>query len=252
MRFSQCFFVPVALFAAAASTGCTLYTHPIEVDAEVASDFEAADEPADDPALVTFRTTLNPYGQWLDVPVCGRRLGRVWRPDPRVVGPGFAPYRTGGEWVATDAGWSFESDWDWGWAPFHYGRWCSDASFGWVWVPGTQWASAWVDWRVGGGFIGWAPLPPRGVRLSDDHFFFVERPRFAGQRVTHYGLPPERVREAQRVARPVRTVVDHRTHRAPAGPAVNEVPAPDGGPVRPVHVAPPARGRVDRVIIRRH
>jgi len=27
-------------------------------------------------------------------------------------------------------------------------------------VPHTQWAPAWVSWRQGAGYVGWAPLPP--------------------------------------------------------------------------------------------
>ncbi len=34
-----------------------------------------------------------------------------------------------------------------------------------MWFPGTDldWGPAWVSWRTGGDYIGWAPLPPRGV-----------------------------------------------------------------------------------------
>ena len=31
------------------------------------------------------------------------------------------------------------------------------------WVPGYEWGPAWVSWRFGGGYVGWAPLPPRAV-----------------------------------------------------------------------------------------
>src|SRR3977135_729720 len=33
---------------------------------------------------------------------------------------------------------------------------------GWVWVPGDQWAPAWVSWRQTDDedYVGWAPLPP--------------------------------------------------------------------------------------------
>ena len=49
---------------------------------------------------------------------------------------------------------------DWGWVVYHYGRWAHDRGLGWFWVPGDEWAPAWVDWRYGGDDIGWAPLPP--------------------------------------------------------------------------------------------
>jgi hypothetical protein len=37
---------------------------------------------------------------------------------------------------------------------------------GWVWVPGDEWAPAWVEWRVGGGLVGWVPLGPQGVATA--------------------------------------------------------------------------------------
>jgi hypothetical protein len=57
----------------------------------------------------------------------------------------------------------------WGDVTYHYGRWYDAPSNGWVWIPGTTWAPAWVAWREGGGYCGWAPLPPQagfGMRYS--------------------------------------------------------------------------------------
>ena len=31
---------------------------------------------------------------------------------------------------------------------------------GWCWIPGTTWGPAWVNWRWGGGYVGWAPMAP--------------------------------------------------------------------------------------------
>jgi hypothetical protein len=45
-------------------------------------------------------------------------------------------------------------------------------------VPGIEWAPAWVSWRVGGGYCGWAPLAPHGVVLAPSLFVFVELHRF--------------------------------------------------------------------------
>jgi hypothetical protein len=49
-------------------------------------------------------------------------------------------------------------------------------------VPGIEWAPAWVSWRVGGGYVGWAPLPPRGAVVAaigvPSPFVFVQTSRF--------------------------------------------------------------------------
>ncbi|HEX4138962.1 MAG TPA: DUF6600 domain-containing protein, partial [Candidatus Methylacidiphilales bacterium] len=42
-----------------------------------------------------------------------------------------------------------------------------------VWVPGYTWAPAWVSWRYGDGYVGWAPLPPdslAGIDYSGDGY----------------------------------------------------------------------------------
>jgi len=41
---------------------------------------------------------------------------------------------------------------------------------GWVWVPGYEWAPAWVSWRYGDEYVGWAPLPPAAVWISSVGF----------------------------------------------------------------------------------
>ncbi len=100
-----------------------------------------------------FYSSLSPYGDWVNV----GDYGMCWRPSG--VGADWQPY-TFGHWVWTDYGWTWVSGYSWGWAPFHYGRWFVDPAYGWVWVPGYVWAPAWVEWRWGGGYCGWAPLPP--------------------------------------------------------------------------------------------
>lgn len=100
-----------------------------------------------------FYSSLAPYGQW----VSAGSLGMCWRPSG--MRGDWAPY-TSGHWVWSDYGWTWVSNYPWGWAPFHYGRWVIDSNFGWIWVPGYVWGPAWVQWRWGGGYCGWAPLPP--------------------------------------------------------------------------------------------
>ncbi|HET9430162.1 MAG TPA: DUF6600 domain-containing protein [Chitinophagaceae bacterium] len=102
---------------------------------------------------------MSPYGRWIDY----TEYGFVWVPN---VGHGFRPYSTNGHWVWTDNyQWMWVSGYDWGWAPFHYGRWLFDPFYGWIWVPGYEWSPAWVAWRSGGDYYGWAPLWP-GVHIS--------------------------------------------------------------------------------------
>ncbi len=54
----------------------------------------------------------------------------------------------------TEYGNTWVSDYDWGWAPFHYGRWVNNRYNEWVWIPDTVWSPAWVSWRSGGGYYG--------------------------------------------------------------------------------------------------
>jgi|GEM_PF-1609082 len=100
-----------------------------------------------------FYDELSPYGVWVN----DAQYGYVWVPD---AGAGFQPYYTNGHWVMTEYGNTWVSGYAWGWAPFHYGRWLYDAFYGWVWVPGYDWGPAWVYWRYGAGYYGWAPLTP--------------------------------------------------------------------------------------------
>jgi len=116
--------------------------------------------------FAVFYDRLRPYGSWVTV----EEYGQVWVPGG--VGPDWRPY-VDGHWLYTEDGWLWVSDYEWGWAPFHYGRWARHARYRWVWIPGSVWAPAWVAWRHGGDVVGWAPLGPRarwqnGVGLVDD------------------------------------------------------------------------------------
>jgi hypothetical protein len=107
----------------------------------------------------TFYTALNPYGRWIDDP----QYGHVWICNDA----GFRPYYNDGHWEYTSYGWTWVSDYPWGWAPFHYGRWANINGYGWGWVPGYDWAPAWVSWCDAGDYYGWAPLGPGlGISIS--------------------------------------------------------------------------------------
>lgn len=148
-------------------------------------------EPVVTPAVSVgfFVERLGRHGRWVTVAT----YGQVWVPSG--VAAGWRPYSLG-HWVYTDAyGWTWVSDEPFGWATYHYGRWVFLEPQGWVWVPGTVWGPAWVMWRTGGGYVGWAPMPPEAVvapvpvshtevninininvekRIRHDHWVFVE------------------------------------------------------------------------------
>jgi Family of unknown function (DUF6600) len=99
-------------------------------------------------------------GNWIEV----EGYGYGWQPDVAVNDQNWRPYADG-YWAYTDDGWTWVSYEDFGWATYHYGRWANLTDYGWTWFPGSDldWGPAWVSWRTGGDYVGWAPLPPRGV-----------------------------------------------------------------------------------------
>jgi hypothetical protein len=137
--------------------------------------------PASQISVTYFYNSLADEGEWFPDPNYG------WCWTPYDVSADWRPY-SDGHWEYTDYGWSWASDEPWGWATYHYGRWFFDDSYGWAWVPGTEWAPAWVAWRYGDDYVGWAPLPPganwdasAGLAFTDedeiqaDHWCFVPR-----------------------------------------------------------------------------
>lgn len=102
-------------------------------------------------------------GNWIEA----GDYGYGWQPDVATSDPNWRPYADG-YWAYTDVGWAWVSYEDFGWATYHYGRWANLADYGWVWFPGSdlEWGPAWVSWRTGGDYVGWAPLPPRGPGIA--------------------------------------------------------------------------------------
>jgi hypothetical protein len=134
-----------------------------------------------------FQNELSRYGRWMHSP----RYGQVWIYNE----PGFRPYYTNGYWDYTDFGWAWVSNYDWGWAPFHYGRWELDPMYGWIWIPGYDWAPAWVSWSESGDYYGWAPLG-YGVNINIsigavpyDRWVFCSRPYMNSPRFRDYCAP---------------------------------------------------------------
>ena len=148
-----------------------------------------------DEDISSFYDDLASYGTWVEVDP----YGWVWCPDD--VPSAWQPY-TVGSWIYTDDGWFWFAEDPWGSVPYHYGRWTIDHHHGWVWVPGYVWAPAWVAWRYGSGWVGWAPLPPDvsweihvGIVFSSfelDHH--IDRHHWAFTRAQDFGTHRTRIR----------------------------------------------------------
>lgn len=143
-----------------------------------------------------YQDQLSPYGRWIVDP----RYGSCWIPNANFTPVGWQPY-TVGHWVYTDDGSSYwvcdGEEGAWGNITYHYGQWVFTADYGWIWVPGTVWAPAWVAWREGGGYCGWAVLPPEACQgdvtvvvvdryCPPDRFVFVDERNFGEPRINRH------------------------------------------------------------------
>jgi hypothetical protein len=140
--------------------------------------------PDESASFQTFYDGLAPQGTWMQ----SSDFGYVWQ--PAVNDPNWAPY-TNGHWVYTNVGWTWVSDEPWGWATYHYGRWVNLDGTGWCWVPGYTWAPAWVSWRYGAGYCGWAPLPPAsfvGIDYGGDDVQVSAVFHIGGDCDSYYGI----------------------------------------------------------------
>lgn len=129
----------------------------LPVFADAAQEEAVDDEEADGDF---FTENLNPHGTWVEV----SGYGSCWRPTG--VAEGWRPYSEG-YWAYTDVGWTWVSYEPFGSVVYHYGRWLRLMDGGWAWVPGREWGPAWVSWRHGDEYVGWAPLPPSARWRSD-------------------------------------------------------------------------------------
>lgn len=182
---------------------------------------EAKAQPGVSVSFNTFYNELGRYGRWVDHP----RYGQVWIYDQ----PDFRPYYTDGHWEYTDFGWEWVSDYDWGWGPFHYGRWEEDPSYGWMWIPGYDWAPAWVSWSQYDDYYGWAPLG-YGVGLDvsvnmipSSWWVFAPRAYITSPMIGRYCVPFDRSRYFYRNAAMIHNYYDRGGRRFMMGPERGEV-----------------------------
>lgn len=173
--------------AAPSPSGDDSYAPPAETSAPdnsaPAPDAETT-APDDSASFQTFYDNLGSQGTWIQ----SDDYGYIWQPS--VTDPDWAPY-TEGYWVYTDDGWTWVSTESWGWATYHYGRWVNLDGTGWCWVPGYTWAPAWVSWRYGDDYCGWAPLPPDsfvGIDYASAGFEFNVGFHIGGDCDDFYGI----------------------------------------------------------------
>ena len=136
-----------------------------------------------DVSIDFFYDNLGDNGSWFEV----GDYGYCWQPNVAADDPNWRPYADG-YWAYTDAGWTWVSNEDFGWATYHYGRWARLETEGWVWVPGREWGPAWVSWRTGGDYVGWAPLPPRSA--EDEGEVVYEGRSITGRVDVDYDIGP--------------------------------------------------------------
>jgi hypothetical protein len=187
-------------------------------------------------SIKIFYDDLSPYGQWVNYP----HYGYVWIPG---AGPDFVPYSTNGHWVPTVDGWAWVSDYPWGWAPFHYGRWGYDLSFGWFWVPDDVWGPSWVIWREGNGYYGWVPMPP-GITIGIagtipiERWIFVRDRDFMRPDIYRYTVRRENNITIIRNSSVINiTHIDRNRHaKYYTGPDRNEVQRVTGRTIRPLAI----------------
>ena len=189
----------------------------------------------------TFYTRLEPQGSWLET----SNYGYVWQPRVAQESRAWRPY-TNGRWVYTDAGWTWISEEPFGWATYHYGRWTRLRNVGWVWVPGDEWAPAWVSWRKGGDYVGWAPLPPEarfehgsGIHgwadnyydIGPDQYAFVSTRDFGNERIDRSLVPSDRNVTMVDQTTNVTNITYNNTTVVNEGPNFEEIRSHSGRPI---------------------
>ena len=218
--------------------------------------FETSPARAADVSLDFFYSNLSPHGSWL---VSGQ-YGRVWRPS--VYAASWNPYYDG-HWVYTDFGWTWVSDYPWGGVCYHYGTWVDDPVLGWAWVPGYVWAPAWVVFRTGPDYIGWAPVEPgfsvgASFTFGAPHagpFLFVPTSSFLAPRIRGCVVPRSRTTVIINNTKVVNNLVVENNVIVNRGPDVRTIEHASGRTIREVpieragRVTPDGRVRREQLVI---
>ena len=193
-----------------------------------------------------FYNRLESHGDWMETD----DYGYVWQPRQAQSSRSWRPY-TDGRWVYTDAGWTWVSEESFGWATYHYGRWARLRNIGWVWVPGDEWAPAWVSWRTSNEYVGWAPLPPearfdRGTGIhkwadsyydiGPENYAFVQSNQIGQQRLERVVVPQERNLTIVNQTTNVTNITYNNTTIVNQGPNYDELRAQSQQPIERLRI----------------
>src|ERR1700726_684707 len=183
-------------------------------------------------------------GNWVEA----GNYGYCFRPR---VSEDWRPYQDG-HWVWTDRGWYWDSNERFAWATYHYGRWVRIGGTGWCWVPGHQWAPAWVSWRESEQHVGWAPLPPEadvsvnvGISSWSDSYYdvgpaaysFISYSHWREPSYAQYIEPPERNVQIITETKNVTNIVTNNNVINNFGPPVQTVAAKTNQNIQQVKLA---------------
>jgi hypothetical protein len=246
------FFIPsrIALVALALGGSAMLWNPALRAAEDVAVSAEV--HAGDNNSYRLFYEKLSDEGDWLQTD----QYGYVFQPKVAVDDRAWRPY-TDGYWAQTDAGWTWVSNENFGWAAYHYGRWANIVDTGWVWVPGSEWSPAYVSWRVSKDHkrVGWAPLPPE-ARLSrgqaieawadnaydigPEAYVFIDTNHFGETSYRSHLVPVEQnvtiITETENVTRTNYRTVESREVVYNGGPDVAIIREASGRPVRQMHL----------------
>jgi hypothetical protein len=94
------------------------------------------------------------YGEWLWDDV----YGYVWRSafNDHYPGGAWQPYYYG-QWREVNEQLFWVPMESWGWVPYHLGLWVWNKNRGWLWIPGSAFAPAWVSFHTWRDYCGWRP-----------------------------------------------------------------------------------------------
>lgn len=184
-----------------------------------------AEQPAQNPALAQFRSTLERFGSVFSHP----RYGEVWTPAPGTVQQGWSPYPAC-HWVydRQQSAWNYQDPTEWGAIVHHHGRWAFDQQYGWMWVADANYGPGHVYWKNEGASVGWAALTPEGDdKIPTDGWQNQDQQSFSS------GCRPS--------APPPPSAVNQGAPPAPvyAGPAPSYGGPSYGGPSRPIYASAP-------------